>query len=103
MPNPIAMAQSLIWQVSRIREIDSGSVIMVCMSGRPSSYLSTQAMLLGLHVRVGMEDSIFRWPHKEDLIDSNATVVADTIRICEALGRQVATADEHRKLVGLKK
>ena len=103
MPNPIAMAQSLIWQVSRIREIDSESVIMVCMSGRPSSYLSTQAMLLGLHVRVGMEDSIYRWPHKEDLIDSNATVVAGTIRICEALGRQVATADEHRGLVGLKK
>jgi 3-keto-5-aminohexanoate cleavage enzyme len=103
MPNPIAMTQALIWLVSRIREIDSESVIMVCMSGRPSSYLSTQAMLLGLHVRVGMEDSIYRWPHRDDLIDSNATVVADTVRICEALGRNIATADEHRRLVGEKK
>jgi len=101
MPNEFAMAEGLIWQVRRIREIDPESVIVVCMSGRASCYLTTMAMLLGLHIRVGMEDSCFRWPHKDDVIDSNAKVVTDTITIANALGRRVATANEFRTLIGL--
>ena len=73
------------------------------MSGRPSFYLGTMAMLLGLHVRVGMEDTYFKWPHKDDIIDRSATVVADTIRLAYILGRRPATADEYRALVNLPK
>lgn len=101
MPNEFAMVESLMWQVRRIREIDPASVIMVCSAGRASSYLSTMAMLMGLHVRVGMEDTIYRWPHKDDIIDSNAKVIADTVTIAKALGRRPATANEHRALLGL--
>jgi len=101
MPNEFAMVESLMWQVRRIREIDPASIIMVCAAGRASSYLSTMAMLMGLHVRVGMEDTIYKWPHKDDLIDSNAKVVADTVAIARALGRRPATANEFRRLLGL--
>ena len=101
LPNEFAMVESLMWQVRRIREIDPGSIIMVCGSGRASSYLTNMAMLLGLHVRVGMEDSIYRWPHRDDLIDSNANVVSETIKIAKALGRRPATANEFRALLGL--
>ena len=59
------------------------------------------AMLLGLHVRVGMEDTYFRWPHKDDVIESNAKVVVDTIAMARLLGRRPATANEYRSLIGL--
>jgi 3-keto-5-aminohexanoate cleavage enzyme len=98
-----SMAEILMWQVRQIRHIDPESVIMVAGSGRPSSYLTTMAIVLGLHVKVGMEDTYFRWPHKDDIIDSNAKVVADTIAIARALGRRPATANEYRALLGLPK
>lgn len=101
LANEFAMAESLMWQVRQIRQIDPGSIIMVCMAGRASSYLSTQAMLFGLHVRVGMEDTCFKWPHRDDIVDSNAGVVADSISIAKALGRRPATANEYRALLGL--
>ncbi len=59
-------------------------------------------MVLGLHVPVGMEDPIWRHPHKNDLIQNNAEVVKSTIEMAKQLGRRVATADEYRKLVGIK-
>lgn len=101
MPNEFAMVESLMWHIRRIRELDPVSVIMVCGSGRASSYLTTMAMLMGLHVRVGMEDTIYRWPHKNDTLDSNARVVAGMVGIAKALGRRPATANEFRALVGL--
>ena len=99
--NEFAMAESLIFQVRQIRQIDPESVIMVCMAGRASIYLANMAMLLGLHVRVGMEDSCFKWPHKDDRIESNAEIVANTINIAKSLGRRLATANEYRVLLGL--
>jgi 3-keto-5-aminohexanoate cleavage enzyme len=96
-----SMAESLMWQVRQIRRIDPEGVIMVAGAGRPSSYLVTMAILLGLHVKVGMEDTYFKWPHKDDILDSNAEAIAETISIAKNLGRRVATANECRALGGL--
>ncbi len=96
-----AMAEYLIWHVRQIRRIDPDGVIMVAGSGRPSSYLTAMAIILGLHVKVGMEDTYFRWPHKDDIIESNAEVIAETISIANILGRRAATANECRALGGL--
>ncbi len=101
MNNEFAAAESLLWQVRQIRQIDPESVIMVCMTGRASSYLVTMAMLLGLHVRVGMEDTWVKWPHKDDIIKSNAKVFADMMALANLLGRKPATANEYRALIGL--
>lgn len=98
-----SMAENLMWQVRQIRHIDPESVIMVAMCGRPSSYLIAMAILFGFHAKVGMEDTYFRWPHKDDIIDSNAKLVADTISIANLLGRRAATASEYRALAGLPK
>jgi 3-keto-5-aminohexanoate cleavage enzyme len=99
--NEFAAIESLMWQVRHIRQVDPESVIMVCMAGRASSYLTAMAMLLGLHVRIGKEDTCYRWPHKDDLIKSNAEVVKDIISLANILGRKVATANEYRSLMGL--
>ena len=101
MPHPRAMAETLLTMVNRIREIDPDAFILVCQSGRASIYLSTYAMLLGLHVRLGTEDTMWRWPHRDEIIASNQQVVRDHVALAQLLGRRAATGDEYRALIGL--
>ena len=55
---------------NRIEEIDEGSRIVVWASGRAFVYLTTFALLLGLHIRVGMENTLWRWPYQDEMIKS---------------------------------
>jgi uncharacterized protein (DUF849 family) len=58
-----------------------------------------QAVLLGGHVRVGLEDNIYLG--KGQLAPSNAALVEKAAKIVEILGDQVATPAEARQLLGL--
>lgn len=104
MPNQRAMCEGVLSFMSRIREVDPAEnpFILVCAAGRASHYLSNLAMLLGLHIRIGMEDTIWRYPHKDELLRSNEEVVLSMVEIAKQLGREPATADDYRKFVGLK-
>jgi len=56
---------------------------------------------MGGNVRVGMEDNPYYWdgvPAK-----SNAQLVERIVRIARELGREVASPDEARKILGLPK
>jgi uncharacterized protein (DUF849 family) len=55
---------------------------------------------MGGHVRVGLEDSVYI--AKGELATSNAQQVAKIRRVVEELGREVATPDEARQMLGLK-
>ncbi|MGE3413866.1 MAG: 3-keto-5-aminohexanoate cleavage protein [Dehalococcoidia bacterium] len=101
MDNPRQMISGLTRIVEAIRDIDPGGVIMVCAAGRASLHLATLAVLMGLHVRVGMEDTYFMWPHRTDRIQSNLTAFTTMKQIVESLGRSVATPDQAAKIMGL--
>ncbi len=101
MQSPVGMVETLMHIHNRIREIDKDAVIMVCAAGRASSYLATLAVLLGLHIRVGMEDTVWMWPHKDEKIQNNAEHFKKFKLLCELLGRRVATPNEYRKMIGL--
>jgi len=58
-----------------------------------------QAVLLGGHPRVGLEDNIYL--DKGVLAPSNAALVEKAARIVEILGDQVATPAEARRMLGL--
>jgi 3-keto-5-aminohexanoate cleavage enzyme len=103
MQSPRSMIESLLLVVNRLMEIDDNSIIMVCNAGRASCHLAMLALLMGLHVRVGMEDTIWKYPHKDDLMESNGESVRIACEIVKLLGRRVATADEYRQLIGSKK
>ena len=60
-----------------------------------------EAILSGGHVRAGMEDSIYMYPHQDDLIKSSAEVVTKIRTIAEELGREIATPKEARKILKL--
>jgi uncharacterized protein (DUF849 family) len=58
-----------------------------------------QAVLLGGHVRVGLEDNIYL--ERGKLAPSNAALVEKAGKIIEILGDQVASPSEARQLLGL--
>lgn len=100
MTNASAMLDGLKFQVERIRELPGRHEIFVCAAGRASSYVATLGLLLGCHVRVGMEDSIYRFPHRDDRIEDNGEEVARFVQLARLLGREPATPEEYRALMG---
>ncbi len=102
MPNPRAMVEGLTLIVNRLKELDPECKISVCASGRASMYLATLAILMGLGVRVGTEDTIWRYPHRDEKIQSNLQSFQTAKALCDLLGREIASADEIRKEVGIK-
>lgn len=62
--------------------------------------VATLGMLYGGAVRVGLEDNIYY--AKGELAKSNAQLVARIVRIARDLGKEPATPDEARQILGLK-
>ena len=101
MNNPVQMVEGLLHLQQRIKDIDPDAVIQVCAAGRASSYLATLAALMGFNVRIGMEDTTYRYPHKDDVIENNAQLFREFRDVCKFLGREIATPNEYRKMIGL--
>lgn len=57
-------------------------------------------LALGGHIRVGMEDNIFY--SKDRLAKSNVEFVERAGRLIREIGKEIATPDEARKILGLK-
>jgi uncharacterized protein (DUF849 family) len=72
----------------------------VLAAGRQQMPLITQAAMMGGHVRVGLEDSLYIGRGK--LAANNAEQVAKIRRILEELGFEIANADEARRILSLK-
>jgi len=70
--------------------------------GRFQTQINVAAMLMGGHVRVGIEDSIYYNYPKRDLA-TNVKLVKRIVRIAKELGRDIATPDDAREILGLKK
>lgn len=101
MPNTTAMFEALKFMVDRIREIEPESVIMVGCNGRASIFLCATAMMFGLNVRVGLEESMWLYPHRDDRVEGNARPVERVVEMASLLGRRVATGDDYRRMLGL--
>ncbi len=61
--------------------------------------LTTMAMILGGCVRVGLEDNLY---YRKGELATNAQLVARAVRIARELGKEPATPDEARAILGLK-
>lgn len=60
----------------------------------------TAAILLGGHVRTGLEDTLL---YKKGVPATNRMLVERVVRIAKELGREIATPAEARKILGLNK
>ncbi|MEW6666115.1 MAG: 3-keto-5-aminohexanoate cleavage protein [Thermodesulfobacteriota bacterium] len=100
--DPDSMFQCLSFVVRELKRIDPECAIMMDMAGRAGLFSVAAAISLGLMgARVGMEDALYMYPHKDEVIKDNATVVRHAVALVEALGRRVATADDYRRYVGI--
>ena len=67
--------------------------------GRMQMRMAAQAVLLGGHVRVGLEDNLYL---ERGVLASNAQLVAKAVQIVEALGARVLSPAEARARFGLR-
>lgn len=74
------------------------SIFCVSAIGPAQLPATTQAMLLGGHVRVGLEDNNY---YSKGQLATNEQLVARTVRIASELGLEVASPREARDILGL--
>ncbi|KUI31703.1 3-keto-5-aminohexanoate cleavage protein [Mycobacterium sp. GA-2829] len=101
MENPRQMIDGLTRTAAAIKDIDPDAFIMVCAAGRASTHVAALAALMGLHIRVGMEDTYWLYPHRDDKIKSNLQAFQMGQLISQVTGRPVATPAEYREFLGL--
>lgn len=80
--------------------IPCGSTFSVAGVGKYEFPLAAASIISGGHVRVGFEDNVYI--EKGKLAKSNGELVSKVVRIAKELGREIATPDEARKILGLK-
>ena len=93
-----ATAENLLFMKSKL---PAGAVWSVLGVGRAQLPMITMAMILGGHVRVGFEDSIYL--KQGVLASSNAQMVERAVDLAERLGRRVVTPKEARVMLGIKR
>ena len=67
--------------------------------GRTHLPVTLTALALGGHVRTGFEDTVYL--AKGRLAESNAELIARVASIAAQTGREVATPDQAREIVGI--
>ncbi|PSQ50966.1 hypothetical protein BRD15_00315 [Halobacteriales archaeon SW_6_65_15] len=78
------------------------TVIGVCSGGRNWLPITMEAIMRGVdYVRIGIEDYYWMYPHKDEVIQRNMDVVNKIIDFCEILGREVATPEQARDIMGI--
>ena len=82
-----------------IRLLPPQSVFCVSAIGPAQLPATTQAILLGGHIRVGLEDNNY---FSRGVLATNEMLVARSVRILRELGYEPATPAEARALLGLK-
>lgn len=96
---PIDMIASLMQTRERIPD----SVIGVYSGGRNWMPITMTAILLGVDlIRVGIEDSYWIYPHKDEVIQRNSDVVKLIVDFAKMVGRRLATVEEARQIMGIR-
>jgi 3-keto-5-aminohexanoate cleavage enzyme len=83
-----------------VESLPKDATFTVSGIGRTQLPLNTMAILLGGHVRVGFEDNIYY--SKGKLAESSADFVKRIVDLAKLLGREIATPEDARRILGLK-
>jgi len=82
-----------------VQHLPPNSLFSMIGTGVNQMPMVTMGILLGGHVRVGMEDNIYIEPGK--LCQSNAEQVEKVVRLARDMGRRIATPKEARQMLGI--
>ena len=85
--------------IGLLRELPEGSLWLCSGIGQFQLPMTTLAILMGGHARVGMEDNIYY--RRGEKLKSNAQVVQRVVRIAQELNREIASPQMARKMLGI--
>jgi 3-keto-5-aminohexanoate cleavage enzyme len=82
-----------------LRELPASSLWLCSGIGPHQLPMTTFAIILGGHVRVGLEDNVYY--RRGEKAKSNAQLVERAVRLCHELNREVATPAQARQMLGI--
>ena len=82
-----------------VEHLPKNVVFNVSAIGSAQLPATTQALLLGGHVRVGLEDNLY---YEQGQLATNVQLVERMVRIARELGYEPATPAEARQIMGLR-
>jgi 3-keto-5-aminohexanoate cleavage enzyme len=82
-----------------VNELPPKSIFSLIGVGPYQLSMNVMSIILGGHVRVGMEDNLYY--RRGEKVQSNAQVVARIRRIAEEMNREIASVAEAREILGL--
>lgn len=81
-----------------VDHLPQGAIFNVSAIGQAQLPATTQAVLMGGHVRVGLEDNLY---YRQGELATNVQLVERMVRIIRELGAEPATPAEAREMMGL--
>jgi 3-keto-5-aminohexanoate cleavage enzyme len=85
--------------LTAIDGLPEGALFNTLAFGQHQLPFATMGVLLGGHVRVGLEDNVYY--EQGEPAESNALLVERVVRVAEELGREVASPEQAREILGL--
>lgn len=95
-----AEPENLFFLVDYAKKLIGKMEFSVCVAGRAQFALCTQSLLLGGHVRVGLEDNLYL--ERGRMAKSNAEQVEKIVLLGRELGIEPASPEEARAMLALK-
>ncbi len=93
-----ATTENLVYVVNHLPEDCTWSTFGI---GRGANEILMAALAMGGNVRVGLEDNVYY--NAGQLAESNEQFVARVARLAKEIGKEVATPDDARQILGLRK
>jgi uncharacterized protein (DUF849 family) len=83
-----------------VRALPPGTAWAATGIGRHQFFINSLAVTMGGHVRVGLEDALYYdWTAKQPA--TNARLIERIVVLARAAGREIATAEEARQIIGM--
>lgn len=84
-----------------VDSLPPGATWTGCAIGKDEFKIAAASIAMGGHVRVGFEDNLYI--EKGVLAKSNGELVEKAVKIANLLGREIATPDEAREILSIRK
>jgi 3-keto-5-aminohexanoate cleavage enzyme len=86
--------------MTMVNLLPGDSIFNVTGIGRFQMEMNVASMIIGGNVRVGLEDNVYY--KRGELAKGNAQLVERVVRLAREIGREVATPEEARQILGIK-
>ncbi|NYZ74140.1 3-keto-5-aminohexanoate cleavage protein [Candidatus Micrarchaeota archaeon] len=99
---PGTMPGRMVDIIHQVSSLPQGSTWCAAGGGRFQLPVNMAAILMGGHVRVGLEDNLF-YDNEKTVPATNEMLVQRVVRVANELGRPIAKPEEAREVLGVRR